>query len=167
MIQKINFKNILTILTTLTLTNSLNTIYSQDYSKYVRISGKITNPNGEKILIRGGNYKKEIMLNSKGEFSDTLNIKTGDYSFYDFKESTSMYLEPGYNLNITVNTKEFDETIKYSGNGEGPNNFLANYYIFNEQNSIDYSSYQKMSDKKFFNKKKRFLKILFHCLIEV
>ena len=154
MIQKINFKNILTILTTLTLTYSLNTIYSQDYSKYVRISGKITNPNGEKILIRGGNYKKEIMLNSKGEFSDTLNIKTGDYSFYDFKESTSMYLEPGYNLNITVNTKEFDETIKYSGNGEGPNNFLANYYIFNEQNSIDYSSYQKMSDKEFFEQEK-------------
>ena len=86
MIQKINFKNILTILTTLTLTYSLNTIYSQDYSKYVRISGKITNPNGEKILIRGGNYIKQIMLNSKGEFSDTLNIKTGDYSFYDFEQ---------------------------------------------------------------------------------
>ena len=80
----------------MTLTYSLNTIYSQVYSKYVRISGKFTNPNGEKILIRGGNYKKEIMLNSKGEFSDTLNIKTGDYSIYDFKESTSMYLEPGY-----------------------------------------------------------------------
>ena len=154
MIQKIYFKNILTILTTLTLTYSLNTIYSQDYSKYVRISGKITNPNGEKILIRGGNYKKEIKLNSLGEFSDTLNIKIGDYSFYDFKESSSMYLEPGYNLNITVNTKEFDETIKYTGNGEGPNNFLANYYIFNEQNSIDYSSYQKMSDKEFFEQEK-------------
>ena len=138
----------------MTLTYSLNTIYSQVYSKYVRISGKFTNPNGEKILIRGGNYKKEIMLNSKGEFSDTLNIKTGDYSIYDFKESTSMYLEPGYNLNITVNTKEFDETIKYSGNGEGPNNFLANYYIFVEQNSIDYSSYQKMINKEFFEQEK-------------
>ena len=30
-----------------------------------------------------------------------------------------MYLEPGYDLNITVNTKEFDETIKYTGIG-GP-----------------------------------------------
>ena len=85
--RKINFKNIITILTTLTITYSLNTIYSQDYSKYVRISGKITNPNSDKIYLRGINYNKVINVNANGIFKDTLVINEGSFNFNDTKLS--------------------------------------------------------------------------------
>lgn len=133
MILKIPFNKTLAILTTLALTFSVNLFYCQDYNKIVKLSGKISNPSSDMIIIRGINFKKIIKVSSDGEFSDTLKIETGDYSFYDSKESTSLYLEPGYDLNITVNTKEFDETIKYSGIGERPNNFLASYFMFKEK----------------------------------
>lgn len=149
--QKINFKNIITILTTLTITYSLNTIYSQDYSKYVRISGKITNPNSDKIYLRGINYNKVINVNANGTFKDTLVINEGSFTFNDTKESTALYLVPGYSLNISFDGKEFDETIKYTGIGEKPNNFNASYFLFNEKNILDYETNKKIANQEYFD----------------
>ena len=141
-----------TILTTLILIFYLGTANCQDNSGIAKISGKIEHPNSNKVLIRGKNYRKEIKLNEKGEFSDTLKISNGEYSFYDYSESTTIYLEVGFNLFITLDTKEFDETINYSGIGNQPNNFLASYYLFKEKNTIDFKSYKEMSNQEYFDK---------------
>ena len=151
MTSKINFHKFLTILTTLALTYSLNVIYSQDLSSYVRLSGEITNPNSDKITIRGNGYIKVIDVNTNGTFDDTLVIKEGNFTFYDTKESTAMYLAPGYRLDISLDGKEFDETLKYSGIGEKPNNFNASYFLFNEKNAIDSETYKKMENQEYFD----------------
>ena len=151
MTSKINFHKFSTILTTLALTYSLNVIYSQDLSSYVRLSGEITNPNSDKITIRGNGYIKVIDVNTNGTFDDTLVIKEGNFTFYDTKESTAMYLAPGYRLDISLDGKEFDETLKYSGIGEKPNNFNASYFLFNEKNAIDSETYKKMENQEYFD----------------
>ena len=151
MTSKTNFHKFLTILTTLALTYSLNVIYSQDLSSYVRLSGEITNPNSDKITIRGNGYVKVIDVNTNGTFDDTLVIKEGNFTFYDTKESTAMYLAPGYRLDISLDGKEFDETLKYSGIGERPNNFNASYFLFNEKNAIDSETYKKMENQEYFD----------------
>jgi thiol-disulfide isomerase/thioredoxin len=151
MTSKTNFHKFFTILTTLALTYSLNVIYSQDLSSYVRLSGEITNPNSDKITIRGNGYIKVIDVNTNGTFDDTLVIKQGNYTFYDTKESTAMYLAPGYRLDISLDGKEFDETLKYSGIGEKPNNFNASYFLFNEKNAIDSETYKKMENQEYFD----------------
>ena len=151
MTSKTNFHKFLTILTTLALTYSLNVIYSQDLSSYVRLSGEITNPNSDKITIRGNGYIKVIDVNTNGTFDDTLVVKEGDFTFYDTKESTAMYLAPGYRLDISFDGKEFDETLKYSGIGEKPNNFNASYFLFKEKNAIDYETYKKMENQEYFD----------------
>jgi len=151
MTSKTNFHKFLTILTTLALTYSLNVIYSQDLSSYVRLSGEITNPNSDKITIRGNGYIKVIDVNTNGTFDDTLVIKEGNFTFYDTKESTAMYLAPGYRLDISLDGKEFDETLKYSGIGERPNNFNASYFLFNEKNAIDSETYKKMENQEYFD----------------
>ena len=151
MTSKTNFYKFLTILTTLALTYSLNVIYSQDLSSYVRLSGEITNPNSDKITIRGNGYIKVIDVNTNGTFDDTLVIKEGNFTFYDTKESTAMYLAPGYRLDISLDGKEFDETLKYSGIGERPNNFNASYFLFNEKNAIDSETYKKMENQEYFD----------------
>jgi thiol-disulfide isomerase/thioredoxin len=151
MTSKTNFHKFLTILTTLALTYSLNVIYSQDLSSYVRLSGEITNPNSDKITIRGNGYIKVIDVNTNGTFDDTLVIKEGNFTFYDTKESTAMYLAPGYRLDISLDGKEFDETLKYSGIGEKPNNFNASYFLFNEKNAIDSETYKKIKNQEYFD----------------
>ena len=151
MTSKINFHKSLTILTTLALTYSLNVIYSQDLSSYVRLSGEITNPNSDKITIRGNGYSKVIKVNSNGAFDDTLAIKEGNFTFYDTKESTALYLAPGYHLEISFDGKEFDETIKYRGIGEKPNNFNASYFLFNEKNNLDSETYKKIENQEYFD----------------
>ena len=151
MTSKINFHKFLTILTTLALTYSLNVIYSQDLSSYVRLSGEITNPNSDKITIRGNGYSKVIKVNSNGAFDDTLAIKEGNFTFYDTKESTAIYLAPGYRLDISFDGKEFDETIKYRGIGEKPNNFNASYFLFNEKNNLDSETYKKIENQEYFD----------------
>ena len=151
MTSKTNFHKVLTILTTLALTYYLNVIYSQDLTSYVRLSGEITNPNSDKITIRGNGYIKVIDVNTNGTFDDTLVIKEGNFTFYDTKESTAMYLAPGYRLDISLDGKEFDETLKYSGIGEKPNNFNASYFLFNEKNELDYETYKKMENQEYFD----------------
>ena len=146
------FKNLdkrFTIVTTLILTFYMGLFNCQNFSGIVKISGKITNPNGNKISIIRRGFKKEIPLNEYGEFSDTLEITAGNYSFYDYRESSEMYLEPGFNLEITLDTKEFDETIQYTGIGSRPNNYLANYFMFKEKNTI---GFQKMTNQEYFDK---------------
>ena len=151
MISKINLHKFLTIITTLALSYSLNVIYSQDLSSYVRLSGEITNPNSDKISIRGNGYSKVIKVNSNGTFDDTLVIKEGDFNFNDTRESTALYLAPGYRLEISFDGKEFDETLKYSGIGEKSNNFNASYFLFNEKNNLDSETYKKIENQEYFD----------------
>ena len=120
------------------------------FGQVVHFSGKIQNPNKDKIMIRAKGYMKVIKLLSDGSFDDTLDIKAGDYSLSDYNESTALYLEPGYNLNLTLDTKEFDESIMYKGDGEKPNNFLAKYYLYDEQNTLVFSKLKSMNDNDFF-----------------
>lgn len=120
-------------------------------AQVVKFSGKILNHNSEKIRIINNNYSKIIKVDQDGTFSDTLKLIAGEYSLSDYNESTVVYLEPGYDLFLSLNTKEFDESIKYKGVGEQPNNFLAQYYLFKEENSKSYSKVKLMTDDEYFN----------------
>lgn len=92
---------------------------------YVTLSGKITNKNGDSIFIRSRSYNKAIALNEDGSFSDTLKVEPNTYTFFDGNEVTALYLKNGYDLSMTLNTEQFDETVSYSGIGSEQSNFLA------------------------------------------
>jgi len=123
---------------------------------YVTFSGKITDKNSDSIVIRNRTYSKTIKVNEDGTFSDTLKVSPGVYSFYDGKESTSIYLKNGYDINMTLDTKMFDETAKYSGVGAESSNFLAERSLLAEKLfDQDFSSMDsKTLDKTFDNIKK-------------
>ena len=100
---------------------------------YVTLSGKITDKNSDSVMVRTRTYSKTIKVDENGIFSDTLKVETGTYNFYDGSESTSIFLKNGYDLNITLDTKLFDESISYAGNGAESNNFLASYSLLREE----------------------------------
>ncbi|MFB9054253.1 TlpA family protein disulfide reductase [Formosa undariae] len=107
--------------------SALTIFACQDAPKkdYVTLSGKIIDQNSDSLLIRSRSYTKTIKVNADGTFSDTLKVESGLYNFYDGGESSTIFLKNGYDLDIALDTKAFDETIKYTGEGSENSNFLA------------------------------------------
>ncbi|SFZ91535.1 AhpC/TSA family protein [Flaviramulus basaltis] len=117
----------------LLLSLAIATIACQEEPKnYVTLTGKIINQNSDSLVVRNQNYSKTIKVNQDGTFSDTLNVKADFFNFYDGNEATLIFLKNGYDLNVTLDTKEFDETIKYTGSGSETNNYLAKKSLLQE-----------------------------------
>lgn len=134
-------------------------------NQVVKFSGCIKNPNNEEVTIYGPNRFKKVIKLSEGCFSDNLKIETsGEYMFSDGNESTTLYFEKGYDLNITLDTKEFDESIIYKGIGNKPNNFLAKYYLYEEQNVLGYKTKESMTELEYFNYQSDYFKGLYQLL---
>ena len=100
---------------------------------YVTLSGTITDQNSDSVVVRSRTYSKTIQVQEDGTFSDTLNVTPGVYSLYDGGESTSIFLKNGYDINMTLDTKEFDESAKYTGTGSENSNFLAQKALMEEK----------------------------------
>ncbi len=109
-----------------------NTLVAQENTT---LSGKITKPTTRLIQLdlTDANQKKisiEDSLNANDEFTLKFALEspaTGKFS--DGNEITSIYFEPGDNVNLTLNTEQFDETVNYTGKGAANNNYLARYYL--------------------------------------
>ncbi|MBS9767349.1 MAG: TlpA family protein disulfide reductase [Flavobacteriaceae bacterium] len=95
---------------------------------YALVSGKIENSKASKIKIgkRGGDWK-EITLAENGSFKDTI-FNEGYYLFFIPQEGvTEMYLENGFDIQMTLDAKQFDKAI-YKGVGNEINNYLVNFH---------------------------------------
>lgn len=93
---------------------------------YAILSGKVENSTAKKAKLNNSNFDIEISIDENGMFSDTLRIpENGFYSFYIGREYTPVYLSKGNQINVSVDAKNFDESITYSGEGSVENNYLA------------------------------------------
>ncbi len=120
---------------------------------YALFSGKIENPANKVVTIFNGREKvKEITLNEEGTFADTLKVETGYYTLSHGRESSAIYLSPGDNIKMSLNTKEFDETISYSGEGSENSNFLASKYLADEKANLDVVKVFSMEEADFLAK---------------
>lgn len=100
----------------------------------VKFTAKIANRNSDTLVIRGANSFKQVIPISKGEvFASTFDAPKGFYNLTDGKESTSLFLLPDSEVNMTMNAKEFDETIVYKGKGVNESNFLAQHALSDEK----------------------------------
>ena len=123
---------------------------------FAELSGKITHPNSDSIVVsnRDG-YKKVISVQSDGTFSDTLKIEEGRYSFYDGGEYGTIFLKNGNSTSFTLDTKEFDETLKFKGDDADKSNFLIAYALLQEKYLTAELLYETPEEiKNIFNKLK-------------
>ncbi|TVZ51034.1 TlpA family protein disulfide reductase [Dokdonia sp. Hel_I_53] len=109
------------------------------------LSGEIINPVQSYILL----YKNEkvtdsIPLDRRNKFSYTFsNLEEGLYRFVH-GEFQLLHIEEGDSLLLRVNTKEFDESLTFSGYGAAKNNFLINKFLhWEEENNFLKQRYQK------------------------
>ena len=90
----------------------------------ITITGKITNPSGDKLTVRGELFEKEIPLKSDGTFTASLPIEyDGVYLLATKNSRAAMYLTKTSKLTITADDSNFNNTIKFEGNGSAENNF--------------------------------------------
>jgi thiol-disulfide isomerase/thioredoxin len=110
-------------------------------SAQMTFTAKIENRVGDTITIRGAQkFMKKIAANKKGIFTDTFEVTNGFYQFFDGNEYTQLYLKNGYDLLMTLNAEEFDESISFKGNGSLENNVLAKKALDDEQFQLKYLS---------------------------
>lgn len=121
----------------------------------VIFSGKIENPNSDSLTLSNSIAGKlaVIRLKKDGTFRDTLTLKEGEYTLYDGTERTSVYLKPEDNLSLSLNTKEFDESIVYTGTGANENNYIAQRLLWMEKNEDleNPSIFCKLNERDFLN----------------
>jgi len=87
---------------------------------YVTISGKIDNAPSKslKIFDEKETYTKDITINDDGTFKDTLKVTEGRFYFKNGNEYGNLYLQNGAELNFSVDAKDFDNTLSFTGKGK-------------------------------------------------
>ncbi len=107
----------------------ISTIVGFAQNDKVKFTAKIENRNSDTIHIKGANLNHAIAVNKEGVFTDSFEAPKGGYQLFDGTEYAKLYLMPGYDLNMTMDAKHFDQTIKFDGKGANENNFLAMYTL--------------------------------------
>jgi len=120
----------------------------------VFFAGEIVNPtSGHIVLYKGDDFVDSARLDSNNRFSFRLDsLENGLYHFKHHPEYQYVYLKKGDSLLIRLNTMDFDESLVFSGNGGGINNFLLELFLAHEAEApLIYSMYRLKPEE--FHKK--------------
>ncbi len=126
-------------------------IHDSVYSKTnVTFKGKLTNfdPNSHISIdfteSLPGSYKRKAFVihpEKDGTFAFKMYLdEPMEFTFWHH-EVTPMILAPGDDLYLTLNMDAFDETIKWTGRGSEKNQFLADQFLFEEENNLKPRNY--------------------------
>nr|WP_294775300.1 TlpA disulfide reductase family protein [uncultured Flavobacterium sp.] len=109
---------------------------------------EITNKNGNTLSIKSGRETvQKIEADEKGNFKATFPIKEGLYQLFDGVEYANLFLKNGYDLKMTMDATQFDQSIAFTGNGAEENNFLAKRTL--QESEIDFQSMLELDAEGF------------------
>ena len=116
----------------------------------VVISGKIKWPRNREARFFTRDTSITTYVDWIGKFNLTFPLDSSGYiTFHHGDETTAMYCNPDDTVHITIDTKEFDETIIYTGSEES--NFLAWKFLYIEE--MDYPNVKTILDTTELNQK--------------
>ena len=97
----------------------------------VTITGEITNPKAELVTFSNQDTTYSTNANEDGTFAISFNLDSATYlNFGHGVETTAMYVHPGDEIKLSIDTEEFDETIEYKGSSSS--SYLAKKYLLEE-----------------------------------
>ena len=105
-------------------------------------SGKILNNTSDSISIyKDNNMIYESVVDVDGLFNITIDtITSGLYTFYHEPEFQYIIIDENDNLQIRLNTLDFDESLVYTGKGSSKNNFLMDVFLTSENDELEINS---------------------------
>lgn len=110
------------------------------------LTGKISNPNDEKVYLQGlergenGRPKRVFLdsakLDNQNRFALETHVDSATHvTFFDGKEYAQILLAPQDSVHLRLNTSLFDETLRYYGRGAQKNNAIAVISLIGEQHT--------------------------------
>ncbi len=101
-------------------------IQAQIFSGTASISVTLKNSNetNAKLSNSEGSVDKQFSIKNQ-QFNDTMTVSRGYYELNFSDQYTLLYLEPGFELQASLDYKNFDESLQYEGKGSVENNYLA------------------------------------------
>ena len=116
-------------------------------------SGKILNNTSDSITIyKDNNMIYESVVDVDGLFNITIDtITSGLYTFYHEPEFQYIIIDENDNLQIRLNTLDFDESLVYTGKGSSKNNFLMDIFLRSENDELEINSKLDLTFDNFKN----------------
>lgn len=167
------FKTYIVPVFILTVLSSCNKEFAGDnYVAY--FGGEVANPTNPYVLFCKDNLVLDtIPLNKDNTFFKKFDsLAPGLYTFKHEPEYQYVYFDKNDSLKVSIDTKDFDESIVFCGRGDRKNNYLMEMYLRNEKDKnnmfvvFDYdfkkfnSHLEKTNtaNKAFYSKKKEEIK---------
>lgn len=115
------------------------------------LGGEIINPSTNYVvLLKANSVIDTLPLNAKNRFLYKFNdLAPGLYTFSHGGEIQMVLLEPMDSIMFRLNTKEFDESIVFTGIGAKKNNYLMNLYLAGEEEDRTVMGFSGLAPKDF------------------
>lgn len=114
-----------------------NLVLAED--KPVKLQGKIANAASDSVEVTfNSNYlayypqRFSARLDKNGKFSMSFPVPSGVYTIVQLQHGNSIadiIVQPADSLQIAVDAKHFDSTVRYTGRGANTQNFLSAYVL--------------------------------------
>jgi len=117
------------------------------------LGGEIVNPRTSAVVIAKNDVAIDtVLLDSRNRFFyEFKNFEPGLYNFLHW-EGQMIFLEEGDSILLRVNTKDFDESLSFTGIGAEKNNFLIDLFLKKEEEDRKLTYlYQKKDPRAFEN----------------
>ncbi len=106
---------------------------SPDSPQSVYVFGEIVHPKGETISFHFGEVSETDSLDGSGKFKAILTIdQAQEVSFRHGEEFGRLYVRPGDQVHLSLDTDLFDETLTFTGDAAAINNYLASMTLLED-----------------------------------
>ena len=100
-------------------------VFSLTASAQVKFSAKITNKPTDTIYVKSRGFSQMIVADKKGNFKATFKVTDGMFKLEVADQYGDLYLTNTSDLEVTLDYRDFDNTISFKGKGAKENMFLA------------------------------------------
>ncbi|WMI64131.1 TlpA disulfide reductase family protein [Aestuariibaculum sp. YM273] len=127
----------------------------QPHPNYVKLTGTITNTNSDTIaLYEMGGASKEITINDNGSFVDTFKVKGPGNDVHLLLERDKvmirLYAENGSNIHVEADTKEIENTLKFTKDFADYNNYInEKFAIMGSDIGFDKKTWYRFEETEF------------------
>jgi thiol-disulfide isomerase/thioredoxin len=100
-------------------------VFSLTASAQVKFSAKIANKPTDTIYVKSKGFSQMIVADKKGNFNSTFKVTDGMFKLEVAEQYAELYLTNTSDIQVALDYKDFDNTIKFKGKGANENAFLA------------------------------------------
>ena len=100
-------------------------VFSLTASAQVKFSAKIANKPADTIYVKSRGFSQMIVADKKGDFNATFKVTDGMFKLEVDEQYADIYLTNTTDLQVSLDYKDFDNTISFKGKGAKENTFLA------------------------------------------